>query len=824
MKQAYPEYNKASFSFAGEIKTLPDDDNGQRILLVDDEADIVLFITRLLNRHMPDIRVFTASSGPDGLALARTEQPDTILLDLNMPGMDGFEVCRRLKADEWTRRIPIVIFTGMQTDSASRIKGLNMGADAFLTKPIRGAELVSQLKVMLRIKHSEDLLREEKGALEAAVQERTRDLMWEASEKETMAQLSAALISPLTIEEISALVYKKATMLTCSSGGYVGHCTSRTGDLVPEVSEKKEFLLKPGDTDLFQQQLISVSAKVNDRRVGHIAVWERETPYSTRDFQVIRRLTDLYAVAVERRRSEDELVKAREKAEVANRAKSEFLANMSHEIRTPMNGVIGMLGLVLDTPLTDDQMEYLRLAKYSADNLLALLNDILDIARVESGKLELRNAAFSISSIVNAAVAIIRLQAEEKNLSLDTHVSPELSEKVVGDPTRIRQVLINLLKNAIKFTKNGGVSICVEPAPVEGGERKEGTTPVLFTVSDSGIGVPESERESIFNSFYQVDGSISRKYGGVGLGLSICRNLILQMKGRIWVEAGEGGGSRFCFVIPFQGRSDMPEEQKGLGFHDDAEAAGAPPATVPCILLAEDDLTNQVVFKNILSEMGFHVNVVETGRQVIESMEKDADRYDLILMDVQMPEMDGLQAVQILRESGIRLPIVALTAHAFASDRKRCMEAGMDDYISKPIDRRHFEETIRRLLRISPGSRCHENLASHEMISPAETVSGITPGSPAAPESECIPALLSRATEYLEAGDWQNISSASDRLKAIADRENDTEAAATAFRIKLAARARDREKVEEMLNQHRNHIMQNHDHAESCRPRRMRAD
>jgi CheY-like chemotaxis protein len=376
---------------------------------------------------------------------------------------------------------------------------------------------------------------------------------------------------------------------------------------------------------------------------------------------------------------EEELRKAKELAESSTKSKSEFLASMSHEIRTPMNGIIGTTSLLKTTNLDETQLDYVSIIDFSANNLLAIINDILDISKIEAGHITLESIDFNLHNVVNETIKLLAPKAIEKGIDLNATINESVPLFAKGDPVRLKQVLINLTNNAIKFTKNGFVKIEVETYEQENKIRK-----YLFKIIDTGIGIPENAREKIFVDYLQADSTTTRKYGGTGLGLPISKRLIEMMNGQIGLESEVGKGSTFWFTIMLDIGKEPPYElidEKAVYTKDDANKLS--------ILIAEDNLVNQKVAIATLKKLGHKLEIAENGKIACELHTQNA--YDVILMDVQMPVMDGIEATKHIREfeknEGLnkRVKIIAMTANAMKEDRQKCLDAGMDDYISKPF-------------------------------------------------------------------------------------------------------------------------------------------
>ena len=680
------------------------------LLIIDDDPDIRQALTSSLMKQRYIVK--TAGDVNTALLCVKLDAPDLILLNTSMPQMNGYELCRILKANKITKDIPI-IFISANHDIQEKLEAFAIGGADYITKPIQLAEVFARINLHLTLRHLQMNLTQKNQQLSQAVFDRTavlKDL--QRTNLLLHAQKEAAIDGIFAVDEqgrIASFNHRFCEMWDIpynllsdrgsdkdfNNGAPLGTFLIKSdlpevlADLVettyddPDVVKRGEVVY--GDR-IFDYYTSPVSSEQN-KFFGLIWCFRDITAKKQADLQQLQLLEDLR--------------KAKEEAEEAVRTKAAFLAMMSHEIRTPINGVIGMTQLLAGTHVNPEQAKYVRTIQVSGEMLLSVINDILDFSKIESGNLELDNASLDVRAVVRDIYDVQLIKAKEKKLKFEVSMHSNVPPFIVGDVTRLRQILLNLVSNALKFTDTGSVQIGVRLASGQS-PSPDGNFQLLFSISDTGIGINDQQMQRLFQPFSQATAATSRKYGGTGLGLVICKKLVEIMGGKIQVESKTDQGSTFSFTITTQIAKEQPTYTLQAVVHKSKDTIGRLGDRLPLkILIAEDNLINQELAMAMLIKMGYQPDVVDNGLAVLEALQ--VEHYDLLLLDVQMPEMDGLETATYLvnhwheLHTGYERPtIIAMTASAMQGDREMCLRAGMDDYISKPIMMDALQRTIEK--------------------------------------------------------------------------------------------------------------------------------
>ncbi|HMT28564.1 MAG TPA: response regulator, partial [Bacteroidia bacterium] len=640
------------------------------VLVIDDDEVDRIALKRSIKSSGFNAEIITASNKAEGLSAIAENVFDCIFLDYNLPDSNGLDFLRNHRQE--INGAPVIIVTS-HGDEKLAVDAMRLGACDYIPKNLISPEGISQsIRYALRVHAAQKTT----SKVERALQE---------SEKKLDTIISK---SPIIIFEIN-----KSGEFTMFKGKGI---TSLNVDPVDIIGKSfiETYRILPIDIrslrNVIQGKELTTSIEVNGRHLEITCIPQRDEFFEPSG--MIGIATDI----TELKKTEIELKNNLSNAQEAQKVKEQFLANMSHEIRTPIHGIMSLTNLMLKTKIDADQLTYLNAVKKSADNLLVIINDILDLSKIEAQKMTFESTIFSAGEMVETTYELFRAKANERGINITKDIDDCIPAYVKGDPTRLSQILNNLVNNAIKFTHKGGVQIGVKL--VDSNER---CSMISFSVKDSGIGIPQSKLSTIFDMFTQAGDDITRKYGGTGLGLSIAKKLVDLQGGIIKVDSIIDEGTTFTFSMPF----DHPDPIELEAHHSKSEEPESRIDSELRILIVEDNDINRLVINKIMKDWGVKLDNAINGLDAIDKIK--ANTYDIILLDIEMPEMNGYQCIREIRtalpEPKNSVSVMAMTAHANKKERDKCIGLGMDDYISKPFDPLDLKQKIVALSKKSPG-------------------------------------------------------------------------------------------------------------------------
>ena len=637
------------------------------ILIVDDRIENVIALEALLQGN--DIKIFSTTSPNEGLKIAWANDIAIALVDVQMPEMDGFEFVETLKSNPRTKDIMVIFVTAISKETKYALKGLGAGAVDYLYKPLDPAVTVAKVDSFVQLARSQAEIKQKNAELEnfAIVIKNSADII--------------CVVEPhsLTLTSVNPAVEKILGFKPADVQG-----KSIINFAVEDY--KQAFALKLNDivnnniaSSVFDYQF----AASNNNKV----IWA-ECRVAFLNNELFINISNIST----QKHFELQLIKAKEKAEYSKKVKETFLANMSHELRTPVNGIVGLTTLLRDTELSEQQSSMIDLLEMSSQSLLGVINDVLDISKMEAGKFSIIRSANNLHDIIRSVYGLLKFKADEQNIEFILQIDPNVPVNVMVDPLRLNQILMNLLSNAIKFTRSGYVKLKVAVT-----EQTADRAHLKFIVEDSGIGIPESKLASIFESFEQAEDDTSNKYGGTGLGLTIVKRLIELKGGDLNVSSQAGKGSVFTFTN-WYALAPEPKKIKSPKINKSFE-----PFESVNILVAEDNLINQFMLSKMLKDWGITFEMVDNGRKLIDKLQNKS--YDLILMDTYMPEMNGLEAAKAIRahsnDDFRNIPIISLSSASFEYEQEEALAAGMNEVVTKPYKPAELYTKIQRLLQIT---------------------------------------------------------------------------------------------------------------------------
>lgn len=627
------------------------------LLVEDDQIDRMAFERFIRQNNLP-YKYIVATSVAEAEEAIEKGGFDIVLVDFLLGDGTGLEVVEKIT------NVPVIFATG-QGDQKVAVEAMKAGVYDYLVKDA-DRNYLEQLPVTIDNAINHKIVNEKLREMEREVEK----LLWVVSKTEN-----------------SMAIANKDGKIEWVNEGF----ERLTGFSQQEVVETYgDMLLRNNLSGLNprsphfktlteEKKSVRYESKNYTKEGRELWVLTTITPILSPDGE-IQKIIAIDSDINERKEVEFELIIAKQKAEKLARTKEEFLANMSHEIRTPMNAIIGMAELLAETNLDHKQREYLNSMQFASENLLTLINDVLDLAKMEAGEMTFENIAFDIRQLLDSIAGMLHFRINEKKLEFKYKLDDTVPEQIKGDPTRLNQILLNLLSNAIKFTEKGEVALNVKTL-----EKKDKKLKLQFDVTDTGIGIPKSKHKSIFESFKQGESETTRRYGGTGLGLSIVKKLVEFQGGKLGIDSELGKGSTFSVVLDF----DIYKPSKASTSEPKKESSSNNMLTDVNVLVVEDNELNQVLAIEFLNKAGAKSEIANNGAEAVEMI--GAKNYDIVLMDIQMPEMDGYEASKKIRSEGNQIPIIAMTAHAFQGEREKCLSAGMDDYLTKPI---RFEKMV----------------------------------------------------------------------------------------------------------------------------------
>jgi PAS domain S-box-containing protein len=658
--------------------------NPVKILLVDDLPENLFALELLLSNK--NYRCVKANSGNEALKILLHDQDFAIILmDVQMPEMDGFETVELIREMEPLKHVPIIFLTASLDDAVLVFKGYMAGAVDYMIKPIIPEILKAKVAVFadLYLKTKELLVQKEQMKVlyhdvkaEKLLSQYSLSLI-EASHDPLFAISPEGKITDLNNASVSIIGLSREELIATDFFEYFTE-SQKARNVYEEVFAKGSVTDSPLTLRHNKGKLTEVlfNGSVYKDEKGHVL----GVVIVARDVTAQKRSENLLIEAKSNAESERQI------AEDAVKSKQQFLSNMSHEIRTPMNAIIGFTKIILKTELTEKQREYLSAIKTSGDALIVLINDILDLAKVDAGKMTFEQIPFKMADSISTMLHLFGTNIQEKNLELVKEYDPKIPEVLVGDSVRLHQIILNLVSNAVKFTTAGKITVSVHLL-----KQDAGKVTIEFTVSDTGIGIAENQIDKIFENFQQATGDTSRVFGGTGLGLAIVKKLVEGQNGKITVKSKIDEGSSFSFTLDYQ-KTTAPAELEPVLIDPTGELRHVK------VLVAEDIALNQLLIRTILDDFGFESEIVDNGKLAVEKLEQNT--YDIVLMDLQMPEMNGFQATEYIRNTMcLSIPIIALTADVTTVNLSKCEGAGMNDYLAKPVDERLLYSKIVGLLR-----------------------------------------------------------------------------------------------------------------------------